>query len=57
LLVVYAAGLEFVRVVARVSAQIAQSESSSSEKKPSPQEKGEKGVVSVSILPNEKKDD
>lgn len=56
LLVVYAAGVKFVGVVARVSALVAQSESSPPASNPSPQEKSEPGVVSVGIIPQEKKD-
>lgn len=57
LLVVYVAGIKFVRLVTKVSAEIAQSEPAPPPSKPAPQEKGEEGIVSVRILPGGKKDD
>jgi hypothetical protein len=57
LIVVYAAGIKFVRLLAKVSAEIAQSESSRPSEEPAPQDTDNSGIVSVSILPKKTKGD
>lgn len=51
LVVFWIAGVRFVRLVAKVSHQLAQSEVSSVPPKQEPTEKHEPGVVSVKVLP------
>jgi hypothetical protein len=51
LVVFWIAGVRFVRLVADVSQQLAQSEASSTAPKQEPTEKPDPGVVSVRVLP------